>query len=190
MTATTARRPRGECEVRRAILEAATALFSRKGPAATSIREIAAAAGVNHGLIHRHFGSKRQLVRAVHDHLAERLAATHPFREATVASALAAFHSLEESRDYWRVLTRAMLDGELADVLGSDLSGAHRFVETLGDALPSDAPLPARDVVAMAFAFSFGWLLLRDFIQAATEAGDDVPREWFSAMAALLDGSA
>ncbi|QYG94420.1 TetR/AcrR family transcriptional regulator [Iamia sp. SCSIO 61187] len=177
--------PRGEHEVKEAVLEAASVLFAEKGPAATSLREIARAAAVNHGLIHRHFGSKQRLVGAVHDHLAQRLAATDPFRQATVASALDAFHTLEDNRTYWMVLTRAMLDGELADVLGSDLAGGHRMVETLRAAIGDHADLDASDL--MAFAFSFGWLLLRDFIQAATGAGDDVPEQWFAAMASLLD---
>ena len=182
-------RPRGEHEVKDAVLEAASILFAEKGPAATSLREIAHAAGVNHGLIHRHFGSKQRLVRAVHDHLAQRLAESDAFRQATVASALDAFHALEGNRTYWMVLTRAMLDGELDDVLGSDLAGGHRMVETLRAALGDDAPVDASDLMAMAFAFSFGWLLLRDFIQAATGAGDDVPEQWFAAMASLLDRS-
>jgi AcrR family transcriptional regulator len=182
-------RPHGEREVREAVLDAATRLFCDKGPAATSLREIAACAGVNHGLIHRHFGSKRELVRAVHDHLAARLVATRPFSEATLASALEAFHTLEGSREYWLVITRAMLDGELEDVLRSELPGAYRMVETLDKALPDDAPFLARDLVAMSFAFSLGWLLLRELIQAATGAGDDVPEKWFSAMAAVLGTS-
>ena len=183
-------RPRGEQEVKDAVLEAASLLFAEKGPAATSLREIANAAGVNHGLIHRHFGSKQRLVRAVHDHLAQRLAATDPFRQATVTSALDAFHALEGNRTYWMVLTRAMLDGQLDDVLGSDLPGGHRMVETLRAAIGDDADLDAGDLMAMAFAFSFGWLLLRDFIQAATGAGDDVPEQWFTAMAGLLERAA
>jgi TetR/AcrR family transcriptional regulator, repressor for neighboring sulfatase len=180
-------RPHGEQEVKEAILAAAARLFAEKGPAATSLREIAVDAAVNHGLIHRHFGTKRQLVRAVHDHLAERLAAAGPFDEATLDSALGAFHILEEDRTYWTVLTRAMLDGELDEVLTSDLPGARHMVEMLQAALPEDAPIGAADLVAMGFAFSLGWLLLRDFIQVATGAGDDVPEQWFSAMAALLE---
>lgn len=179
--------PRGEHEVKEAVLEAASVLFAEKGPAATSLREIARAAAVNHGLIHRHFGSKQRLVGAVHDHLAQRLAATDPFRQATVASALDAFHTLEDNRTYWMVLTRAMLDGELREVLASDHPGARRMVDTLAAVLPHDAALDAKDLVAMAFAFSLGWLLLRDFIQSATGAGDDLPERWFATMASLLD---
>lgn len=180
-------RPRGEQEVREAVLAAAAALFATKGPAATSLREIASAAGVNHGLIHRHFGTKSQLVRAVYDDLSQGLAATGPFREATLESALEAFHNLEAHRSYWIVLTRAMLDGELGDVLASDLPGARRIVETLRAVLPDDAPIDAAELVAMAFSFSLGWLLLRDFIQIATGASDDLPERWFAAMAVLLD---
>lgn len=44
-----------------AIRVAATELFTRKGFAATSVREIAAAAGVDPALVIRHFGSKESL---------------------------------------------------------------------------------------------------------------------------------
>ena len=57
-----------------AVLESAADLFAERGPAATSIRDIAARSSVNHGLIHRHFGSKDGLVGAVLDHLGQHLA--------------------------------------------------------------------------------------------------------------------
>ncbi len=57
-------RPFGRDEVRRAILDAAARHFAAKGTAA-SLREIAVDAGVNLGLIHRHFGNKDELLRAV-----------------------------------------------------------------------------------------------------------------------------
>src|ERR1700758_3632680 len=57
--------PTGREEVAAAILEAATDLFAERGPAATSIRDIAARSKVNHGLVFRHFGTKDKLVGAV-----------------------------------------------------------------------------------------------------------------------------
>ncbi|EUA92019.1 bacterial regulatory s, tetR family protein [Mycobacterium ulcerans str. Harvey] len=64
------------------MLEAAADLFAERGPAATSIRDIAARSKVNHGLVFRHFGAKEQLVGAVLDylgtHLTELLRAGHP----------------------------------------------------------------------------------------------------------------
>jgi AcrR family transcriptional regulator len=183
---TTEGRPRGEEEDTEAVIAAATRLFVERGPAATSLRQIASEAGVNHGLIHRHFGTKRELVRAVYERLSSRLAATRPFETVSLEAALEAFHTLEGSREFWMVLTRAMLDGELEEVLASELPGGHEMVTKLAVAMPADAPLSAPDVVAMSFAFSLGWLLLREFIQTATGAGDDVPEKWFTAMASLL----
>ena len=67
--------PTGRAEVAAAILEAATDLFAERGPAATSIRDIAARSHVNHGLVFRHFGTKENLVGAVLDHLGANLSA-------------------------------------------------------------------------------------------------------------------
>lgn len=44
------------------LLAAAIELIAQRGPAAVSIREVAAHAGLNHGLLHRHFGSKDSLI--------------------------------------------------------------------------------------------------------------------------------
>ena len=55
------RRRRDPEATRRAILDAAEELFVARGPDATSLAEIAAAAGVNKSLIHHHYGSKEAL---------------------------------------------------------------------------------------------------------------------------------
>jgi AcrR family transcriptional regulator len=49
---------------REAILEAARAAFAERGYTRATIREIAGRAGVTHGLVMRHFGSKEQLFLA------------------------------------------------------------------------------------------------------------------------------
>lgn len=51
------------------IRNAAVALFARKGASAATLREIAEAAGVTHGLVVHHFASKEGLLRAVQDHV-------------------------------------------------------------------------------------------------------------------------
>lgn len=58
-------KPRGKDKVMKALIEAANELFGQKGPDAVSVRDIAATAGVNHALLHRHFGSKGKLLEAV-----------------------------------------------------------------------------------------------------------------------------
>lgn len=48
-----------------AILGAARTLFAERGFSAVTVRDIAEAAGVTHGLVHHHFGSKRDLITEV-----------------------------------------------------------------------------------------------------------------------------
>jgi AcrR family transcriptional regulator len=47
-----------------ALIEAAVELFALRGPASVSVRDVGRRAGVNQGLIYRHFGSKQALVAA------------------------------------------------------------------------------------------------------------------------------
>jgi AcrR family transcriptional regulator len=56
------RRRRDPEASRAAILEAARAVFTERGYARATIREIARRAGVTHGLVMRHFGTKEQLL--------------------------------------------------------------------------------------------------------------------------------
>lgn len=69
------RRHSGEVSGREALLSAALTAFSRYGYEATSLRTLAASAGVDMALVARLFGSKADLWIAVVDHLAERQAA-------------------------------------------------------------------------------------------------------------------
>lgn len=61
--ARTGRRP-GQTETREDILEAARTLFGARGYDGTTIRGIAAEAGVNPALVHHFFGSKEQVFAA------------------------------------------------------------------------------------------------------------------------------
>jgi AcrR family transcriptional regulator len=57
--------PWGPDQVERAVIAAATQLFYDRGLANVSVREIAAAAGVNPALVHRYIGGKDAVLRAV-----------------------------------------------------------------------------------------------------------------------------
>lgn len=61
-------RPHGPDEVRAAVLVAADELFAERPPGAVTVREIAERAQVNHALVHRYFGTKEDLMRAVLEH--------------------------------------------------------------------------------------------------------------------------
>jgi AcrR family transcriptional regulator len=54
--------PRGPDEVRRALMAATERVCSQRPPGSVTVRDIAEAAGVNHGLVHHYFNSKRALL--------------------------------------------------------------------------------------------------------------------------------
>jgi AcrR family transcriptional regulator len=72
------------------IRNTALELFARKGAAATSIRELAAEAGVSAGLVQHHFPSKRALTEAVNQHVVA--IARDLFAEAPIDGSPAAVH--------------------------------------------------------------------------------------------------
>jgi len=79
------RRPTAEsADLRATLLDAALACFVRRGIAASSLRDIAAEAGVTPALVHYYFGDKAQLQQAV---VAERLLPVVAQMRAPVAQA-------------------------------------------------------------------------------------------------------
>src|SRR5688572_21211997 len=68
-----ARPPAPDRETEQRILEAARAVFIRRGTAGARMQEIAAEAGVNQALLHYYFRSKERLSVAVFQQLASRL---------------------------------------------------------------------------------------------------------------------
>ena len=67
-------RPQRNPARRAAILEAAAAVFARSGYAATSVEDVAAAAGITKLIVYRHFDTKEALYRAVLEQVFERQA--------------------------------------------------------------------------------------------------------------------
>ncbi len=57
--------PHGPDEVVQAVVTVATEMFATQGYGTVSLRQIAAEAGVNPGLVHRYIGSKEDVLRAV-----------------------------------------------------------------------------------------------------------------------------
>ena len=182
MTTTSAtgrgRIPTGKTEVAAAILAAATDLFAERGPAATSIRDIAARAGVNHGLVFRHFGTKENLVGAVLDHLGADLtdllrADPRPDDE------------VERTLDQqMRVMARTVLDGYPAGQLQKRFPNIAAVLDAV---LPAyDDKTKARIAVANALALQFGWRLFAPILRSATEIEDLTDAELKEAVNAEL----
>jgi AcrR family transcriptional regulator len=146
-----------------AVLTAATDLFADQGPAATSIRDIAARSGVNHGLVFRHFGTKEQLVAAVLDHLSEEVA-----RLAEASQTSEALDTAVER--HLRVIARAILDGYPV----GRLQQRFPYVSGLVDRARSHHPdeLAARIAAANTVALDLGWRLFEPFLRSAAGLED------------------
>jgi AcrR family transcriptional regulator len=103
-------RPTGRAEVQAAVLQAAGEHFARHGTSA-SLRAIADEANVNLGLIHRHFGNKDDLLRAVLRQQTQAGAALVA-REPTPAAALHdIFAAGPSTARYVRTLAWLLLEG-------------------------------------------------------------------------------
>lgn len=151
--------PTGRAEVAAAILEAATDLFAERGPAATSIRDIAARSHVNHGLVFRHFGTKEQLVGTVLDHLGANLSA---LLEADTPA-----DEVQRSLDrQLRVMARTVLDGYPAGQLQKRFPNIATLLEGVRPLY--DDEVKARLAVANALALQFGWRLFAPVLRSAT----------------------
>ena len=151
-------RPLGKEEVVAAVLAAASELFAEKGPAATSIREVAARAGVNHGLLHRHFGSKRQLLAATLQHLADSAVALRD--SGAPAERLEAAHEVQV-----RVMVRSKLDGFPIEELQERFPGMERFLQQVRSDVSDERQ--ARMAAAHAMALQFGWALMAPTLRVA-----------------------
>jgi TetR/AcrR family transcriptional regulator len=96
-------------ERRRQLIEVSIDLFSRKGFAGTTTKEIAAAAGVTEAIIFRHFATKQDLYTAIVEHMCSR---------AETADWLRGAESLMERNEdeaLFRYLMKGILDFTQAD---------------------------------------------------------------------------
>ncbi len=148
------------------ILDAAERLFAERGVAATSLRAIIAAAGVNLAAVHYHFGSKEALVAAVVgrrveplnrkrlellDEL-ERKSGRRPPRveeivEAFVAPPLRFGEDPARGEIFLKLIGRLLAEPELffARIAASQFAQVRdRFVGALAKALPQ---LPAEEIL-------------------------------------------
>jgi TetR/AcrR family transcriptional regulator, repressor for neighboring sulfatase len=157
-TVTTTAKPIGKDKVSAAVLQAASELFAEKGPAATSIREVAARAGVNHGLLHRHFGSKSQLLAATLQHLADSAAA--------LRASEAPREQVEATYEFQaRVMVRSTLDGFPVEELQQRFPGMEAFLKQVQATHSDDRT--ARLMAAHGMALQIGWGLMGPTLRVA-----------------------
>ena len=158
--------PRGRDPVRAALIEAGADLFSKHGPAKVSVRQVAREAGVNHGLVHRHFGSKDGLLKAVVESLRGDVESCLGERsdDETLVDLLGGLAGTGDPR-YYRIVAHALLDG--MDV--TDLQDRFPVVERmLAAARRGDGGLRPEAQVTGLMASGLGFLLFGEYIAEAT----------------------
>jgi AcrR family transcriptional regulator len=135
--------PRDERQAQ--LLRAAATAFAHAGFAATSMDDVAAAAGVTKLIVYRHFDSKDELYRAVLNQVADRLkdefesglaAAGGHYRPGIASRGM--LRVARENPDGFRLLTRhAMREPEFADAAHRFVAGASALADAvLGDMIP------------------------------------------------------
>ena len=117
------RRPRKGPLTRKQILDASLRLFSEKGFARTSVRDIAREAGITDAAIYYHFASKRELFEALFEERGittalsdlEQATVTAPPTETLINIALAAQEIMHRNKDFMKVLfSEAMSEDPIA----------------------------------------------------------------------------
>lgn len=137
-----------------AVQAAAVELLAECGPREVTVRKVAELAGVNHALIHRHFGTKDALIRAVVAQQSRELGtAAAALANGTAADLL---RLLQDHAAYWRVLARIVLDEPkmLADL---ELPAAAATLGLITGGAAADEP--TRVGAAVAASTALGWLV-------------------------------
>lgn len=160
---------------REALLRAATALFGARGPAAVSTRQIAAAAGVNNGLIHRHFTTKEALLREVLGRLSADIAGTEDAADTDTANLLRFLDATAERAGYWKLLARCILDGKAPEELQSDFPTTTRIVDLI-ESLQAAGTIPStlapRALATLFIAMALGWFVFEPWLVRAAGVDD------------------
>jgi AcrR family transcriptional regulator len=167
MSSTKQRRPTGRDAVMAAVQDAAVELLAEHGPREVTVRQVAERARVNHALIHRHFGTKDGLIRAVVGEESRRIGAAAAALEHADAAAMLAL--LRDHGAYWRLLARIVLDDpELLAGEQLPAAAAALAVITGGD----EADDAMRAGAAAAAATALGWLVFGPHLATVLKVRD------------------
>jgi AcrR family transcriptional regulator len=170
-----------------AVEGAARRLFAERGYAGVSVRDIAAAAGVNHGLIHRHFGAKEGVLQAVLQGMFTDIG-TLALGKSVPGDPdfLAQLYPLVVQRKAdWQILMRAVLDGFDFQAAGFRFpltNAVLSHVAARRGTLDREARIRAGAIIAG----GLGWLLLEEYLTPVLGLEGASPKALQARMAGLL----
>jgi len=161
-------KPKGEQEVRQALLMAAIEAYSA---GFFSVRKIAQRAGVNHGQVHHYFGGLKALKRCVLETLGEGLRArVFALGESTPENLTKnAARAVLEDRRFVRALARQILDDETAQVYQLQFP----VVEKLQTLIGKEAGPSTEVELAEGLAQTLGWAFFEPWIRQALSLTND-----------------
>lgn len=165
------KKPYGREEVVAALIEAAAELFAEHGVAAVSIRDISAYAGVNHGLVHRHFGSKENLRLKTQEYLAAKVREEIGTPENFVDALVRAEAAIRKQPLFWKVMARTFLDGNFEGDVQTSFPFVRQLVEFVQKGQENGhvkSDLDPRYIVASICAYGLGMCIFEKYIMDGT----------------------
>ena len=168
------------------LVAAARPLFAARGASEVSLREVAAAAGVNYGLIHHYIGTKDDLLELV----LQRASAewVDYFVDAPTVDDAVTHIMRPKSSEYARIVARSILAGGAPEaLLGRSPALAALSQRIVGDIdCPSTSDHDARIAVAAITGMALGWGIFGRYVQEIAGLGDAAEDEVTEAVYALL----
>ncbi|MEB3367955.1 TetR/AcrR family transcriptional regulator [Saccharopolyspora mangrovi] len=148
------RRKRDSAATKEALLQAASELFTERGFSATTVRDVAARAGVNQALLFRYFGSKQELFAAVLTRNNEQVIAELSAEELPRQLLINLLDSAEPNGEHPLVaMLRSWSDERAAEMLRGELGD--RYTERLAELTDADDARLRADLV-LAWVFGIG----------------------------------
>jgi len=153
------------------ILDSAQELFAKRGPGAVSVRQVAENAGVSHAIVHRYFGSKDDLIKAVLDRVdvSRTAAARDSGSLRDVYQTL--LPTVMAQRDHSMMLVRSAMEGTEYVSLAERITTTAAMVElakktAASGAAPSPVPrdIDPRVLVSAITAMILGWASVEDWV--------------------------
>ncbi len=161
-----------------AILDAAEQLFAQRGYTAVTVREIAAAAGVSHALVHRYLGPKEAVYRAMLERRENIILNAAPDVEDLISATRLMLKEAVQQRQYVKLLAHSALHGLSYDRTVGRFAATERLVELAeataaaeGERRGADA-LDPRFVIASIVAMLIGWSAGREWLLRASGLQD------------------
>jgi TetR/AcrR family transcriptional regulator, repressor for neighboring sulfatase len=179
-----ARKPRlSPDETRARLVAACVDVLETSGPAGVSVRDVAARAGVNHGMVHRYFKTKDALLAAAIAHLSAEAHRAGPDAALTASS----FAYLRGHPELVQLVARACLDGpdELLAIAAPTPDRLEAIAARIRLALARahlDRAVDAHLVNAFATAALLGWFTFQPLLRR----GYGLPADADDRLAALL----